>query len=643
MVSASQLPDGFRLDPWQVEPSRGAVTGPDGLSRHLEPKVMEVLVILARTPHTLVTRDQLLDAVWPGQPGADQLLTRAISELRRALDDRRNHPVYIETVPKRGYRLIGEIRPLDVGAAPAPAARSWRAVPAFRYGPAVVTVAMLVIAAVWFARGGDDPPENATHPAARFDAPSSSIAVLPFTNLSGDPRNDYFSDGLSEEIRNLLAEVPGLKVIGRTSSFSFRDTAQGPQAVGRALGVGAILEGSVRQSKSRVRINARLIDVRDGSDVWSASYDRTLSDVFELQDEVASAIIDALRIQIGSYPARGRPTDITDAYALFLRARRALHDNDVQTAETALRESVTLDPGFGEAYELLAHTYWMDYLPETEATLRKLVEDSAGKALALDPGLDFARALYLEGDPGNPVADVIDAYGRAASRHPNRPEILRTLSWELAIAGYLSEALTVTERFVQLDPLAPMAHARHAAVLSALGRDEEAMASAAVAERLSPDGLKWVIGEAHLIRGNDAAAVAYFEADVGTGGGDTTWVGELVAAARAAGPAALDERIAAVLANTPEADIALRRFQLNCLYLVLGYLDRYFEIILAEAASQPRDLEDYVWWGTLYRQWGFTEHPRYPEVARLMGFTMAWEQRGPPDFCEAVSGAWVCR
>ena len=645
MIFPSHLPHGFRLGPWQIEPPRGAITGPDGETRHLEPKVMEVLAMLAGTPGELVTRDHLLDTVWRGQPGADQLLTRAISELRRALEDSRDRPAYIETVPKRGYRLIGDVAPLVPIAATEPAAPAVPAGPAMRNRAALAASTFLVIAAViaaiWIGRGNDR-ADNFGSLVTRFDERVPSIAVLPFTNLSGDPSNDYFSDGLSEEIRNLLAQVPDLKVIGRTSSFSFRDTSQGPQAVGRALGAGTILEGSVRQSAGRVRITARLIDASDGSDIWSESYDRTMTDIFELQDDVGSAIIDALKIHIGAYPTRGRPTEVADAYALFLKARLALHVNDVRTAVTALRQAVTLDPGFAEAYELLAHSYWTDYLP-LGSPIGELVRDSAGRALALDPDLDFARALYLDVVPGNTVADIIDAYVRAARRQPNNPEVLRTLSWKLAIAGYLSEALAVTERFVELEPLSSTAHVRRSAVLAALGRDEEAQASLGTAERLNPDLSKWVIGETHLIHNRDATAIAYFEADLEADGGDTAWIRDLVTATRESGRAALDERIAAVFALTPEADAAETSFELNCLYLLFGFLDRYFELILDEQGVSPLELEYYVMWGTVYRQWGFTAHPRYPEVARLMGLTTAWERRGPPDYCQAESGDWVCR
>ena len=641
MDSQSHFSRGFRLGPWQVEPPRGTITAPDGETRHLEPKVMEVLAVLAGTPGELVTRDCLIDKVWGGKPGADQLLTHAISHLRRVLEDRRDQPSYIETVPKRGYRLIGGV----VNPVPGAATELWLpAAPSPRYRSALagsLLVIAVAIAAGWLSRGIDH-DGNASAPATAFGDRTPSIAVLPFTNLSGDPGNDYLSDGLSEEIRNLLAQVPDLKVSGRTSSFSFRDTSQGPLAVGQALNVGSVLEGSVRKSANRVRITARLIDVSDGSDIWSESYDRTMSDIFELQEDVASAIIDTLKIHSGAYPARGRPTEIADAYALFLKARLALHVNDVQTAAVALRQAVALDPSFAEAHELLAHTYWTDYLP-LQTPVDQLVRDSAGKALALDADLDFARALFLDGDPANPVTDILEAYGRAARRQPNNPELLRTLSWKLAIAGYLTEALAVTERFVELEPLSAKAHGRRSAVLAALGRDEEAQAAMGVAEQLNPAFPKWVIGEAHLIRGRDAIAIAYFEADLKADGVDANWIGDLVTATRRYGWTALDERAGAVLEFTPEANIATRRFQLNCMYLLFGFLDRYFEVILDEQGVSPPEREYYVWWGTVYRQWGFTAHPRYPEVARKMRFTHAWEQRSPPDYCEAESGTWVCR
>ena len=185
-----------------------------------------------------------------------------------------------------------------------------------------------------------------------------SIAVLPFVNMSSDPEQEYFSDGLSEEILNLLAKIPDLKVIGRTSSFAFKGQNQDLRGIGQALGVNTVLEGSVRKSGDRVRITAQLIDVQDGAHIWSESYDRTLNDIFAVQDNVAASIIDALQIHVGVAPTRGRPTESAEAYALFLKARASLNAFEMQDATKFAQMATELDPKFAEAYELLANCYW---------------------------------------------------------------------------------------------------------------------------------------------------------------------------------------------------------------------------------------------------------------------------------------------
>jgi TolB-like protein len=144
--------------------------------------------------------------------------------------------------------------------------------------------------------------------------------------MSDDPGNEYFSDGLSEDILTLLANIPDLKVIGRTSSFAFKGKNEDLRVIGQSLGVKTVLEGSVRKSGDRVRITAQLIDVSDGTHIWSESYDRTMTDIFSVQDDVAAAIIDALQIHVGTYPTRGRPTENSEAYALFLDTCRHVSD-----------------------------------------------------------------------------------------------------------------------------------------------------------------------------------------------------------------------------------------------------------------------------------------------------------------------------
>ncbi len=163
-----------------------------------------------------------------------------------------------------------------------------------------------------------------------------SIAVLPFVNMSPDPDQEYFSDGLSEEILNLLAKIPELKVIGRTSSFAFKGKNEDLRIIGEALGVNTLLEGSVRKSGDRVRITAQLIDVSDASHIWSETYNRTLDDIFAVQDDVAAAIIDAMQIHVSAIPTRGRPTENTVAYALLLKARGSLLTSGPGGAEALL-------------------------------------------------------------------------------------------------------------------------------------------------------------------------------------------------------------------------------------------------------------------------------------------------------------------
>lgn len=649
---------GFRLGPWKIEPLRGALSGPNGEVRHLEPKVMEVLVLLAERPNELVTRDSLLNAIWDRHVSADQLLTRAISEIRRALDDHRDQPAYIETVPKRGYRLIGDIRPIEDVKSPVVSDPIGSSPPRRSRVAAIAVLFSIVLALAYFSYGkfAVVPDQDRKHEQistgaqtiGELDDFAMSVAVLPFVNISNDPENEYFSDGLSEEIRNLLAEIPQLKVIGRTSSFSFKGTHEDLRVIGQLLGAKAILEGTVRKSGDEVRVTAELIDSSDGSRIWAGSYHRTMTDIFELQDDVAAAIIDALKMHIGKYPSRGRPTEVAEAYALFLQARAALNVQDPRSAEVALQRAVEYDPKFAEAYELLAHVYWTD-IPEIDpADEQRLCRDAAGKALAINPELDFARALYFEADPDTySLFDVIETLVHAAKQQPSNPAILRTLSWNLLIAGYVSEALRVAERLVEVDPLSSIAHVRHAAALRASGLGQEAVSTLESAKLLSDGGMDWTLGEAYLEQNLDDAAIGYFETAVGeSGGSDPSWVRSLITGARdpVLGQAHLDHQIPVILAATPSHEAELRRDDLNRLYLFLGHLDRYFDVIIEQGPGHSTwsNLPYYVLWGTLLNDRGFTAHPKYLEVAKSMGFIDLWEKRGPPDFCEKNQTQWVC-
>ena len=251
-------------------------------------------------------------------------------------------------------------------------------------------IAVLVVALGFFTvdKWVLDPPSI---PAHQWE---TSIAVLPFINISDEPENNSFSAGLSEEILNLLARVSSLKVIGRESIRRFMETNGDINTIGEKLGVKTVLQGSVRISGDRVRIAAQLTDVTDGSYMWTENYDRMLTDIFAVQEEVAAAIIGALQIHVVEVPTRMRPTESSEAYVLFLKARVLLDAQQGRDAIVLLLQATVLDPSFAEANELLAYSYWQQggsSVPVAEA--QRLANEAAARALAINPDLTFAHAL----------------------------------------------------------------------------------------------------------------------------------------------------------------------------------------------------------------------------------------------------------
>jgi TolB-like protein/Flp pilus assembly protein TadD len=470
-----------------------------------------------------------------------------------------------------------------------------------------------------------------------------SIAVLPFVNMSSDPEQEYFSDGLSEEILNLLAKIPNVKVIARTSSFAFKGENDDVRVIGQTLGVKTVLEGSVRKSGNQIRITAQLIDVSDGAHIWSETYDRTMTDIFAIQDDVAAAIIGALQIHVGVNPTRGRPTENTEAYTLFLKARALLADNKWVAAEAPLQRAIELDPNFAEAYELLARIYWSD-LEQQQAL------DAAARALAIDPDLVLAQAVYQAANIGSHLAGI-EAFEQALRKQPHDPLLMQSLVWNYEQAGYFREALNVAHRMVEVDPLSAHANSNFAGSLTFIGHTNEAEAAWEVYRQVSGNDTFWNKGVDRLLAQQDEQAIAHFEAELQQNSNlDTSWVRELVTNARdpVTGQAYLDRRIPEIIAAMPE-DVVIGvhppQRVLHRWYVFFGFLDRYFEILLENDPNDSRwALADfYLFDGVaVTRRTGFTAHPKFLEVADTMGIIKIWEKRGPPDFCDKVGGEWVC-
>jgi TolB-like protein/DNA-binding winged helix-turn-helix (wHTH) protein len=633
----------FDLGGWHVSPKLNRIST-DSESINIKHKSMAVLVFLADAGGELLTRDEILNAVWPGMEVTDDVLTQSVVELRKAFGDDAKNPRIIETIPRVGFRLIAAV----VHAEEAPAQTAVQTVirQTFRqyilFGLVIVAVALTA----WVITERRDGGRNSVIVVQE----SPSIAVLPFVNMSDDPGNQYFADGISEEIRSLLARIPSLKVFGRTSSIKFKEMEEDLRVIGQTYGVKTVLEGSVRMSGDRVRITAQLVDVYDGSFIWFETYDRTMTGIFEVQDDVAAAIIDALQIYVSAFFNDTATTENPEAYSLFLRARAAANAFDMQDAEVLLEQTVELDPNFAEAWEMLAFVYWIN--PEGTGVLesQRRLRETAAQAIALDPDLVLAQTYYevAESGPGIRLR-TIEAFERAARKRPDDPSILEAFTFLLTEFGYLQEAVAVAERLHQLDPLSEASNYHLPLALYAVGRTEDAIAALEYANQsdFAPQLYRWAIEGVNLVESQDETAIAHVEAYLQQQDyPDSSWFRELVTGGRdpATGQAYLDGRIPQIVAAMAEVDEIEWHRALTNLYLYFGYLDRYFELVLA---TEPVDTTwhpagAHLWQSAIFRRLGSTEHAKYIEFVESMGVIDIWEQRGPPDFCDKVDGEWVC-
>ena len=301
--------------------------------------------------------------------------------------------------------------------------------------------------------------------AARAGPPEKAIAVLPFVNMSADPENEFFSDGISEELINALTRVEGLQVTARTSSFAFKGKNKDVRDIGRKLGVSAVLEGSVRKSGDRVRITAQLIDTQDGYHIFSKVYDRVLEDIFETQDEISLAIANELRATLpenGEQPSLVRPlTENADAHDAYLKGMYCWNQWTPDAARQAVghfQRAVDLDPDFAQAWGAMArsHTYLaaMGHLTLCGEAY-KCAYSAAEKALELDSEIEDSHVavglVRLFNDWDLPAAET--SFLRAMAINPNSVDVLHSYSLFLQAAGRAEEAVTVLERATTLDPL----------------------------------------------------------------------------------------------------------------------------------------------------------------------------------------------
>ncbi len=395
----------FALGPHTVNPPTLEVVTPRG-RKVLERRIMQVLVGLARAGGEVVSRDELLASCWSGRIVGEDVLYRAVAVLRKFSLEIGGFT--IETVGGVGYRLVG-------------------------------------------AAVSDPEPHSAEDAQPGAASGPRTIAVLPFANLSPDPEQAYFADGLTEEFTCQLAQAPGLKVAARTSASAFRGDGHDLRDIGRSLGVAYVLEGSVRRSGERLRICARLAGCAEGFDLWSQTYDRELGDIFAIQDEIAAAVVSALSAALGvdgDAPSYGG-TRSFEAYDRFLKAGRIWHfmsSQELGDREAHLRQAVAIDPGYGLAWATLACllSHRRGFLPATDAPrIERERLHAAGRALELAPRLPESQIALacIEADKRNWRA-AEDGCRRAASGPGgHNPQAETIVGSYFAVTGRMREGL----------------------------------------------------------------------------------------------------------------------------------------------------------------------------------------------------------
>ncbi len=336
----------------------------------------------------------------------------------------------------------------------------------------IIAVLAAIAAYLWVTRSGVQPAATAT----------PSVAVLPFTDLSDGQDNEYFADGISGEILSQLARLPELHVAARTSSFAFKDTGTDVRTIGRKLEVGAILEGSVRRAGDRLRITTQLVNVKDGFQLWSGSYDRTMDDVFLIQDEISHAVVDALKVRLLEEPRRDLDwysTASFDAYSLYLRGRHELHQRTPGSLHTALdlfERAIDLDQNFAPAYSGLADSYALliSYGNLTLEQAQSKAVPALRRALQIDNQLAEAHASLgllraMQGDDQG----AEESYRRAIELNPNYPMAHMWLGVLFMEQDRVREAYQAYEAARALDPLHPVINSNIASVVFQMGRYEE--------------------------------------------------------------------------------------------------------------------------------------------------------------------------
>jgi TolB-like protein/Tfp pilus assembly protein PilF len=597
--------------------------------------------------------------------------------LRQTLGDDSRNPRYIETVSKRGYRLIA---PVDKTAAvaesvpepadkpPEPTTQLQLMPGPERHGLATwkplnwivpaTAICFSVAAYLFYFAGGSQQAEvtgsyverandtASAYPKAQED--KNSIAVLPFVNLSDNPENDYFCDGISEELIGLLAKVHPLKVVARTSSFEFKHKGSDVRRIAEQLGVNNVLEGSVRLAGNHIRVSAQLIDASTGYHLWADTFDTRFEDVFTVQDQIAGAIVKALKVSLDADDGvpgitdRSAPTADMVAYRSYLQGLYHWKHR----GEPAIRKSIDLfksaiarDPDFAQPYQALSTAYLVlpFYSRESRADAFARADAAARKALELDPSLGQAHAvLAFTGMNRWNWPAAYHEFRLAFAAAPNDPTTHQWYSEFLSYLGYIDASVAEALRARELDPVSPVINDRLGVAYLWSGEYDLAAEQFRTASELGFNRISY--NQAYILlllhNGQIDEAVTLYETILNKLGIDTSWVRPVAEATR--DPARVPGALKAVTqaqahGSLPDAMVFYAAVLLKQPDLAFATVDNLLDdrLLTVEFLFSPEAEQ-------------LRHDPRFPPLLAKIGLDAYWDQHGWPTFCKPQSGAVVC-
>jgi adenylate cyclase len=614
----AEVDEDFYISGVLVRPSLNQITIGD-TTRRIEPKAMDVLVRLAARPGQVVTKDELLSTVWAGNFVTEHVLVREVWQLRQALGD----SGLIQNIPKRGYRLNAEVRtvpPEDTESGTthpvsSAAPRRWP-----RHARRYVIIGALTMAAALAV----------TMLAVRQRAPGariSSLAVLPLANFSGDPSQDYLADAMTEELTTDLSKISALRVISRTSVMQYKGTKKAIPEIARDLNVDAVIEGSIQRAGTKVRVTVQLVQAATERHVWAQSYTRDATDVLSLRDELASAVADAVKIEVTTEDRarlkRGR-TNVPEAQEAFLRGRHfALRGEWVKASEWYLHATQS-DPNYARAWGNLAEAYDMRAFGGGSPEFRELRDTALVRAQELDPDLPEVRDLigdlkfyrdhqWLAGE-----ADYI----RGVQLDPGSADAQFHYALSQWVLGRNEVALNEIRRTLSLDPLSPVVNSSLGALLFYLGRMPEASQQFRKVIELDPSfaPAHLNLARAYEQTGKDEMSVNEFLEAMRIGGISREEIDSLRETFRKSGIAAFrKQRFEKLLARVQQQARGVDQspLQLAEIYAGLGKKDEAFKLL--DQAYEKR-IGRLAWIRTGPEWEPLRGDPRYEQFLRRMKY-----------------------